>query len=158
MSSPRVAIWQTANVDPEIATIAGPQLVCPVDSARFALNAANARWGSLLDALYGTDAVPGPRGGGYRAERGRLAFDAAEDFLDEAFPLERAASQPKASPKGQQAWLPWSDVRELRLEKAGGGQQLVSTAPGEVEALQPKALAALRGMMMAPPGSAGAPK
>ena len=96
----------TANVDPEIATIAGPQLVCPVDSARFALNAANARYGSLLDALYGTDAVPGPRGGGYSAERGRLAFDAAEDFLDEAFPLERAASQPKASPKGQQAWLP----------------------------------------------------
>ena len=108
----------TENVDPEIATMAGPQLVVPILNARFLLNAANARWGSLYDALYGTDALDAPaaRPGGYDEERGAAVIVEARKLLDEILPLASGS---------------WSDLDSLdALALADPSQQVGRTDKG----------------------------
>jgi malate synthase len=126
----------TANVDPEIASIAGPQLVVPVSNARYALNAANARWGSLFDALYGTDAIPdeGPaaRGGGYNPLRGALVVKRARDFLDQIAPLAGASHA------------------EATGYAVIGGQLVVARAAGPVGLAHPAQFAGFQGDPAAP--------
>ena len=111
----------TQNVDPEIASIAGPQLVVPIMNARFALNAANARWGSLYDALYGSDMIPNDQDtaevGAYNPVRGEKVVTFAKKFLDENFALKDAK---------------FSDVISIAVE--GGGLQVV-LSNGEVTTL-----------------------
>ncbi|MDT5165285.1 MAG: malate synthase, partial [Mycobacterium sp.] len=114
----------TAGVDDEITTTAGPQLVVPVLNARFALNASNARWGSLYDALYGTDVIPesdgAEKGTSYNRVRGDKVIAYARKFLDEAVPLSSGS---------------WSDATGLSLEE---GHLKVATADGSVDLASPE--------------------
>ncbi len=119
----------TANVDAEIARIAGPQLVVPLSNARYALNAANARWGSLYDALYGTDAIPdegAARGSKYNPLRGAKVIAFARDFLDQNFALaggsHHDAVRYRVTEQGLEADLNNQTVR-LRQPKALRGFQ-----------------------------------
>ena len=119
----------TQNVDREIATVAGPQLVVPVSNARFALNAANARWGSLYDAFYGTDVIPRSggleAGTGYNPRRGAMVIARAAEFLDRAFPLKTgshaAVSEYRVVSKGQSSELAISlqDGQQTTLARVG---------------------------------------
>nr|VFJ97564.1 MAG: malate synthase [Candidatus Kentron sp. LFY] len=120
----------TENVDPEIAIVAGPQLVVPVNNARYALNAANARWGSLYDALYGTDVLSeedgAERGVGYNPARGRKVIEYANAFLDQAVPL---------------AWGSYGDVHAFARED----QLMMTLADGTETGLsEPKAFVGYR--------------
>ena len=93
---------ETADVDQEISSIAGPQLVVPVDNARYALNAANARWGSLYNALYGTDVISGSVNTSWDRERAKKVISFVKDFFDERFPLEGNV---------------WKEISNLQVEK-----------------------------------------
>ncbi|MFM2287193.1 MAG: hypothetical protein RL684_336, partial [Pseudomonadota bacterium] len=138
-AGPAFAI-DTANVDAEIATLAGPQLVVPVDNARYALNAANARWGSLYDALYGTDAVPeaggATRAGAYNHVRGALVIDWARAFLDAHFPLatgsHREATGYAIGPDGLLVMLAGGSNTALREPAACRGYVGAAASPSVV--------------------------
>jgi len=108
---------ETSNVDEEISSIAGPQLVVPVDNARYALNAANARWGSLYDALYGTDVIPGEKKKDYDVKRATEVVNYVRDFLDENFPLKQKS---------------WKEISKIYLEN----NQLILSADEEKDHLK----------------------
>ncbi|WP_281556492.1 malate synthase G [Thalassomonas sp. RHCl1] len=121
--APEVADFKisTTKVDAEVATLAGPQLVVPIMNARFALNAVNARWGSLYDALYGTDVIAQTQGaeksGAYNPVRGAKVVAFAKDFLDQVLPLESGSHQEVSDYQldGQQLILTLNDGKQSKL-------------------------------------------
>ena len=130
----------TSGVDDEITTTAGPQLVVPVLNARFALNAANARWGSLYDALYGTDVIAeadgaeqaAGSGGGYNPVRGDKVIAYARDFLDRAVPLESGS---------------WTDVTGVQIDD---GQLKITVGDGSTGLASPEKFVGYTGELGAP--------
>jgi malate synthase len=126
----------TAGVDDEITTTAGPQLVVPVLNARFALNAANARWGSLYDALYGTDVIPedggAEKGTSYNRVRGDKVIAYARTFLDEAVPLASGS---------------WSDATGLSVDD---DHLKVATGDGSVDLASPEKFLGYTGELGSP--------
>ncbi|MDB3858000.1 malate synthase G [Pelagibacteraceae bacterium] len=109
----------TTNVDEEISSIAGPQLVVPVDNARYAINAANARWGSLYDSLYGTDVIPGDKDKSYDSERGNKVIEYVRKHLDSVAPLNKES---------------WKNVSNLKIEN----DQLIIFVDDRVDSLKNK--------------------
>jgi malate synthase len=136
LSEPADFTITTSGVDDEITKTAGPQLVVPVLNARFALNAANARWGSLYDALYGTDVISeddgAEKGSSYNKVRGDKVIAYARKFLDEAVPLESGS---------------WVDATGLSVED---GQLKVATADGSVGLAGPEKFVGYTGELGSP--------
>jgi malate synthase len=125
---------ETTGLDPEITSICGPQLVVPVNNARYALNAANARWGSLFDALYGTDALSRDDdlapGNTYNEKRGAAVFARASEFLDGAFPLVSGSH---------------ADITKYAVAQGEDHARLViETAAGPVSLAKPEAFVGYR--------------
>jgi malate synthase len=127
---------ETAGVDPEIGAVSGPQLVVPLSNARFALNAANARWGSLYDALYGTNAIPEDagreRGGSYNPRRGAAVITWVRTFLNDAVPLRGAG---------------WAAAQGFSVEE---GALTVTLGRGTTRLARPEQFAGYRGEPAAP--------
>ena len=155
----------TANVDPEIAALPGPQLVVPITNARYALNAANARWGNLYDALYGTDALGDqPPAGGYDTERGARVIAWGKSFLDRAVPLDGAGwdavtgiavedgalhlrsdrgAVALSDPGAYRGWVRIDDTLRVLLRNNGLGIVLVITRSGAIGRDDPMGLDAI---------------